>query len=152
MRKPGGVMVLRSGCAHWVSFWGVVAHVVKVVRVVGDGVAVVVRPDVVRGVVAHGVRLPGSLAMAWRLLCTMGVVLGVVAHGVELLRSGRGCDHLPGLKRSGRVVCFESYTLLIYTYNTKTNYFDIKTKFSLFLFGSIKICMYLCSRNNNKTN
>ena len=28
---------------------GVVAHGVKVVRVVGDGVAVVVRPDVVRG-------------------------------------------------------------------------------------------------------
>ena len=32
----------------------VVAHGVKVVRVVGDGVSVVVRPDVVRGVVAHG--------------------------------------------------------------------------------------------------
>ena len=64
-------MVLRSGCAHWVSFWGVVAHGVKVVRVVGDGVAVVVCPDVVRD---------------------------VVAHGVKLLRSGRGCVHLPGLK------------------------------------------------------
>ena len=42
-------MVWRSVCAPWVSFWGVVAHGVKVVRVVGDGVAVVVRPDVVRG-------------------------------------------------------------------------------------------------------
>ena len=37
---------------------------VKVARLVGDGVAVVVRPDVVRF---------------------------VVAHGVKLLRSGRGC-------------------------------------------------------------
>ena len=41
-------MVRRSVCAPWVSFWGVVAHGVKVARVVGDGVAVVVRPDVVR--------------------------------------------------------------------------------------------------------
>ena len=39
------------------SLWGVVAHGVKVVRVVGDGVAVVVCPDVVRGVVTHGVEL-----------------------------------------------------------------------------------------------
>lgn len=43
------------------------------------------------------------------------------------------------------------YTLLIYIIG-KTNYFDIKTKFSLFLFGGIKISLYLCSRNNNKTN
>ena len=64
MRKPGGVMVLRSGCAHWVSFWGVVAHGVKVAGVVGDGVAVGVRPDAVR---------------AWLLM------------GAKLLRSGRGC-------------------------------------------------------------
>ena len=27
----------------------------------------------------------------------------VVAHVVRLLRSGRGCAHLPGLKRSARV-------------------------------------------------
>ena len=92
--------------------------------------------------------------MAWRLLCALGVVLGVVAHGVELLRSGRGGVPIyPRLEVVGEClsVC-ESYTLLIYTYNTKTNYFDIKTKFSLFLFGVIKIYMYLCSRNNNKTN
>ena len=36
---------------------GVVAHGVKVARLVGEGVAVVVRPDAVRCVVAHGVRL-----------------------------------------------------------------------------------------------
>ena len=30
-------------------------------------------------------------------------VRGVVAHGVKLLRSGRGCAHLPGLKWSARV-------------------------------------------------
>ena len=41
-------MVLRSVCAPWVSFC-MVSHGVKVVRVVVDGVAVVVRPDVVRG-------------------------------------------------------------------------------------------------------
>ena len=63
MRKPGGVMVLRSVCALGVVL-GVVAHGVKVAGVVGDGVAVVVRPDAVRV---------------------------VVAHGVQLLRSGRGC-------------------------------------------------------------
>ena len=40
-------------CALGVVLCGV-AHGVKVVRVVGDGVAVVVRPNVVRGVVAHG--------------------------------------------------------------------------------------------------
>ena len=62
-------------------------------RIVGDGVAVVVRPDAVRV---------------------------VAAHGVKLLRSGRGCAHLPGLKRSGRVVCFESYTLLIYIIRKQT--------------------------------
>ena len=36
---------------------GVVVHGVKVSRIVGDGVAVVVRPDAVLVVVAHGVRL-----------------------------------------------------------------------------------------------
>ena len=50
-------MVWRSVCAPWVSFWGVVAHGVKVARVVGEGVAVGVRPDSVLVVVAHGVRL-----------------------------------------------------------------------------------------------
>ena len=70
-------MVLRSGCAHWVSFWGVVAHVVKVVRVVGDGVSVVVRPDVVRGVVAHGVKLLRSGR-------GRGGRRGVSAHSIEV--------------------------------------------------------------------
>lgn len=41
-------MVWWSACAPWVSFWGVVAHGVKVAGVVGDGVSVVVRPDAVR--------------------------------------------------------------------------------------------------------
>ena len=49
-------MVLRSVCALGVVR-GVVAHGVKVAGVVGDGVAVVVRPDAVRVVVAHGVKL-----------------------------------------------------------------------------------------------
>ena len=57
MRKPGGVMVWRSVCAPWVSFWGVVAHGVKVAQIVGDGWAVGVRPDAVLVVVAHCVRL-----------------------------------------------------------------------------------------------
>ena len=65
----------------------VVSHGVKVVRVVGDGVAVVVRPDAVRV---------------------------VLVHGVQLLRSGRGCANLTGLKRSARVGVCEPYTLLIY--------------------------------------
>ena len=47
-------MVLRSGCAHWVSFWGVVAHGVKVAGVVGDGVEVVVRRWCCSGVADHG--------------------------------------------------------------------------------------------------
>ena len=37
-------------------FWVWLLMGVKVARVVGDGVAVVVRPDTVRVVVAHGVR------------------------------------------------------------------------------------------------
>ena len=64
-------MVWRSVCAPWVSLWVWLLMGVKVARLVGDGVAVVVCPDVVRD---------------------------VVAHGVKLLRSGRGCVHLPGLK------------------------------------------------------
>ena len=43
---------------------------VKVARLVGDSVAVVVRPDAVRG---------------------------VVAHGLQLLRSGRGCGGRRGV-------------------------------------------------------
>ena len=48
MPTPGGVMVLRSACAPWVSFWVRLLMGVKVARLVGDGVAVVVRPDAVR--------------------------------------------------------------------------------------------------------
>ena len=48
-------MVWRSVCALGVVL-GVVAHGVKVVRVVGEGVAVVVYLDAVRFVVAHDVR------------------------------------------------------------------------------------------------
>lgn len=47
MRKPCGLMVLRSLLQLGVVL-GVDAHGVKVARVVGDGVAVVVRPDAVR--------------------------------------------------------------------------------------------------------
>lgn len=57
MPTPGGVMVWRSVCAPWVSFWVWSLMGVNVARLVGDGVAVVVRPDAVRCVVAHGVRL-----------------------------------------------------------------------------------------------
>ena len=57
MRKPGGVMVLRSVCAPWVSFWVWLLMGVKVARVVGDGAADVVRPDAVRGVLVRGVQL-----------------------------------------------------------------------------------------------
>ena len=64
---------MRLGCRSGVCL----LMGVKVAGVVGDGVAVGVRPDVVRGVVAHGVRL---------------------------LRSWRGCARLTGLKRSARVV------------------------------------------------
>ena len=52
MRKPCGLMVLWSVFALGVVL-GVVAHGVKVAVGVGDGVAVVVRPDAVWGVVAH---------------------------------------------------------------------------------------------------
>ena len=45
-RRCNGVAV--GVCALGVVL-GVVAHGVKVARIVGDGVAVVVRPDVVRG-------------------------------------------------------------------------------------------------------
>lgn len=34
----------------------------------------------------------------------------------------------------------------------KTNYFDTKTKFSLFLFGSIKISLYICTRKQERIN
>ena len=57
MRKPGGVLVWWSVCAPWVSFWVWLLMGVNVARLVGDGVAVVVRPDAVRCVVAHVLRL-----------------------------------------------------------------------------------------------
>ncbi len=79
MPTPGGVMVWRSVCAPWVSFWVWSLMGVNVARLVGDGVAVVVRPDAVWVVVAHGVRLPGSLVMVWRSLCA-------------LIPFGRGCS------------------------------------------------------------
>ena len=42
MPTPGGVMVWRSVCAPWVSLWVWLLMGVKVARLVGDGVAVVV--------------------------------------------------------------------------------------------------------------
>ena len=127
---------------------------------------------------------PGGV-MVWWSLCALGVVLWcgcswregcrgrwrwctgqcvrpdavlvVVAHGVRLLRSWRWCAHLPGLKRSVRVGLCASLAPHTHIYIIgKTKYFNAKTKNSLFLFGSIKIYMYLCSRiitkriNNNK--
>ena len=68
------------------------AHSVKAARIVGDGVAVGVRPD---------------------------AVLVVVAHGVRLLRSWRVCAHLSGLKRSVRVGLCASLTPYIYIYNRR---------------------------------
>ena len=59
---PIGLPEAVGVCALGVVL-GVVAHVVKVARVVGDGVAVGVRPDVVLGVVSHGVELLRS----WRV-------------------------------------------------------------------------------------
>ena len=56
---------------------GVVAHGVKVVLVVGDDVAVVVRPDVVRVWLLIGVRLLGSGRGC-------GGRCGVSAHGIEV--------------------------------------------------------------------
>ena len=53
---PIGIPEAVGVCALGVVL-GVVAHGVKVARIVGDGVAVGVRPDAVLVVVAHGVRL-----------------------------------------------------------------------------------------------
>ena len=88
-------MVWRSVCALGVVL-GVVAHGVKVVRVVGDCVADVVRTDAVRF---------------------------VVAHGVQLLRSGRWCAHLPGLKWSARVCLCTILAPYTYIYNRKNKLF-----------------------------
>ena len=87
MPTPGGVMVLRSVCALGVVL-GVVAHGVKVARLVGDGVAVIVRPDAVRGVVAHG-----------REAAQIGA---------------RVCPSPPGLKWSARVCLCMSFAPYIY--------------------------------------
>ena len=92
-------------------------------RVVGDGVAVAVCPDAVRGVVAHGVR--------------------------SCLDRAGGCPS-PRLEAVGACwpVC-EPCTLDIYIIG-KTNYFNAKTKNYLFLFGYIKISLYLCSTKTIK--
>ena len=122
---------------------------VKVVRVVGDGVAVVVRPDSVRSMVSHGVELPGSLVMVWRSLRAL-MSFGVWLLMVWSCLDRDGCAHLPGLKRSERVGLCASLAPYIYIID-ETKYFNIKTKNYLFLFGNIKITLYLGGRNNNKT-
>ena len=69
-------MVWRSVCALGVVL-GVVAHGVKVAGVVGDGVAVGVRPDAVRV----------WLLMVWKLLRSgrgCGGRCGVSAHSIEV--------------------------------------------------------------------
>ena len=84
-------MVLRSGCAHWVSFWGVVAHVVKVVRVVGDGVAVgVCAMGVVLGVVAHGVKVAGVVGDGVEVVVRRWCCSGVADHGTSCSDRGEG--------------------------------------------------------------
>ena len=93
-----------------------VAHGVKVVRVVGDGVAVVVRPDVVRGVVAHGVKLPGSLVMVWRSLRAL-MSFGVWLLMVWSCLDRDGCADLQGLKRSARVGQCASLVTYTHIYN-----------------------------------
>ena len=98
---------------------------VKVVRLVGDGLAVVVRPDAVRGVVAHG-----------RGSCS---------------DRGEGVPISPGLKRLARVGLCASFAPYIYIIG-KTNYFNEKTKNSLFLFGYIKISLYICTRKQERIN
>ena len=92
MRKPGDVMVLRSGCAHWVSFWGVVAHGVKVARVVGNGVAVgVCAMGFVLGVIAHGVKVAWVVGDGVAVGVRPDVVRAWLIVGARLPRSGRGC-------------------------------------------------------------
>ena len=108
----------------------VVAHGVKAVRIVGDGVAAVVRPDAVR---------------VWLLMVR------------SCSDRGQGCAHLPRLKQSARVgLCASLHHTYIYIIG-KTNYFNAKTKNYLFLFGCIKISLYICTRkqepiNNNSKN
>ena len=94
MPAPGGVMVLRSGCAL-----GVVLGV-KVVRVVGDGVAVVVRPDAVRVVAAHGVKVVRVVGD--------GVAV-VVRHDVV---RGRGCPWVRSCSDRGEGVAVGVASLL----------------------------------------
>ena len=133
MRKPGGVMVWRLVCAL-----GVVLGVRLSSRDEGTPICLpesveVVRPDSVRGVVAHGVKLLRS--GRW-----CGGRCGVSAHSIEFAQIvGEVSPACQGVK----------YNIYIIG---KTNYFNAKTKFTLFLFGGIKIYMYLCSRNDNKTN
>ena len=89
---------------------------VKVVRVVGDGVAVVVRPHSVRSMVSHGVELPGSLVMVWRSLRAL-MSFGVWLLMVWSCLDRDGCAHLPGLKRSGRVGQCASLATYTHIYN-----------------------------------
>ena len=77
MPTPGGVMMWRSVCAPWVSFWLWLLMGVKVARLVGDGVAVGVRPDAVRVWLLRGVRLLGSGRGC-------GGRCGVSAHSIEV--------------------------------------------------------------------
>ena len=77
MPTPGGVMVWRSVCAPWVSLWVWLLMGVKVARLVGDGVAVGVRPDAVRVCLLMGVRLLGSGRGC-------GGRCGVSAHSIEV--------------------------------------------------------------------
>ena len=112
MRKPCGLMVLRSVFALGVVL-GVVAHGVKVARIVGDGVAVGVRHDSV---------------LAWLIM----------ARGCQ---DRDGCAHLHGLKLAMVLVCVRAlHHTHIYIIG-KTKYFNEKTKNYLFLFGNIKISL-----------
>ena len=107
--RPEAVEVVRPGCRSWCGCsWREAA------RVVGDGVAVVVRPD---------------------------AVVFVVAHGVKLLRSGRGCAHLPSLKRS-RCVCLLRVLHLINIYITRKQTILIQKQ--NFLCFYLVVSKYIC--------
>ena len=89
-------------CAPWVSFWVWLLMGVKVARLVGERL----------GLSYPICESPAGWWGGGR--CAPWCRSGVVAHGVQLLRSGRGCAHLPAWSGPGVSVCFESYTLYIY--------------------------------------
>ena len=62
----------------------------------------------------------------------------------------RECAHRPPEAGEGVAVWHKPCTLYIYI--DKTNYFNAKTKNYLFLFGHIKISLYICTRKQERIN